>query len=108
MSRLAATPMADSAARAEGTRAPSSMGAFLLDHAHLRRGMHFAELDSDKWRQYAARSHGPKRWLWAREARTLLEFERRIATAFDASILCTPLEQEDDIAQPTGTKTSVF
>ena len=56
--------------------------------------MHFAELDSDKWRQYAARSHGPMRWLWAREARTLLEFERRIATAFDASILCTPLEQE--------------
>lgn len=72
----------------------SSMGAFLLDHAHLRRVMHFAELDSDKWRQYAARSHGPMRWLWAREARTLLEFERRIATAFDASILCTPLEQE--------------
>ena len=29
----------------------SSMGAFLEPHAGLRRVMHFAELDSDKWRQ---------------------------------------------------------
>jgi hypothetical protein len=34
----------------------SSMGAFLEPHARLKRVMHFAELDSDKWRQYAERA----------------------------------------------------
>jgi sugar transferase (PEP-CTERM/EpsH1 system associated) len=71
----------------------SSMGAFLERHAGLGRVMHFAELDSDKWRQYAARTAGPMRWVYAREARTLLEFERRVAHAFDENVLCTPLEQ---------------
>lgn len=71
----------------------SSMGAFLERHARLKRVMHFAELDSDKWRQYAARSRFPMRQVYAREARTLLEFERRVAHAFDENVLCTPLEQ---------------
>jgi len=71
----------------------SSMGAFLEPHSHLRRVMHFAELDSDKWRQYAERSKWPMSWVYAREQRTLLDFERRIAAAFDESVLCTPLEQ---------------
>lgn len=71
----------------------SCMGAFLERHARLKRVMHFAELDSDKWAQYAQRSRPPMRWVYAREARTLLEFERRIAHAFDENVLCTPLEQ---------------
>ena len=71
----------------------SSMGAFLEPHAGLPRVMHFAELDSDKWRQYAARSRPPMRWVYGREHRTLLAFERRVARAFDESVLCTPLEQ---------------
>jgi sugar transferase (PEP-CTERM/EpsH1 system associated) len=71
----------------------SSMGAFLEEHARLRRAMHFAELDSDKWRQYAARSRWPASWVYAREHRTLLAYERRIAHSFDENVLCTPLEQ---------------
>jgi sugar transferase (PEP-CTERM/EpsH1 system associated) len=69
------------------------MGAFLEPHTQLARVMHFAELDSDKWRQYAERSSVPMRWVYAREHRTLREFERRIAHAFDENVLCTPLEQ---------------
>ena len=72
----------------------SSMGAFLEPHARLKRVMHFAELDSDKWRQYAERSKWPMSWVYAREHRTLLEFERRIAASFDENVLCTPLEQQ--------------
>lgn len=72
----------------------SSMGAFLEPHSRLKRVMHFAELDSDKWRQYAERSKWPMSWVYSREHRTLLEFERRIAAAFDENVLCTPLEQE--------------
>jgi sugar transferase (PEP-CTERM/EpsH1 system associated) len=71
----------------------SSMGAFLEPHAGLRRVMHFAELDSDKWRQYAQSARWPMRWVYAREARALLAFERRIAQAFDENVFCTPLEQ---------------
>lgn len=72
----------------------SSMGAFLEPHANLPRVMHFAELDSDKWRQYAERTGWPMSWVYGREHRTLLEFERRIARAFDESVLCTPLEKD--------------
>jgi sugar transferase (PEP-CTERM/EpsH1 system associated) len=71
----------------------SSMGVFLEPHAGIRRVMHFAELDSDKWRQYAEFTPPPMRWIYAREARTLLEVERRIAHAFDANVFCTPLEE---------------
>lgn len=71
----------------------SSMGAFLERHAHVPRVMHFGELDSDKWRQYAQRTAPPMSWVYAREHRTLLEFERRIAGSFFANVVCTPLEQ---------------
>jgi sugar transferase (PEP-CTERM/EpsH1 system associated) len=71
----------------------SSMGAFLEPHARLPRIMHFGELDSDKWRQYAERSSFPMRHVYAREHRTLLEFERRIARSFAANVVCTPLEK---------------
>jgi len=72
----------------------SSMGAFLERHPRLPRIMHFGELDSDKWRQYAERSAFPMRHVYAREHRTLLEFERRIARSFAANVVCTPLERD--------------
>jgi sugar transferase (PEP-CTERM/EpsH1 system associated) len=71
----------------------SSMGAFLQPHTGLRRIMHFAELDSDKWRQYAGLARFPMDRIYAREARTLLEFERGVAHAFTQNVFCTPLEQ---------------
>ncbi|MCE9594098.1 MAG: TIGR03087 family PEP-CTERM/XrtA system glycosyltransferase [Planctomycetes bacterium] len=71
----------------------SSMGVFLEPHPQLARVMHFAELDSDKWRQYAERARWPMSWVYGREARTLLEVERRIATRFDENVFCTPLEE---------------
>src|SRR4030095_6957664 len=57
----------------------SSMGAFLLKHDTLPRIMHFAELDSDKWRQYADFTTWPKNWVYAREARALRKLETQIA-----------------------------
>ncbi len=71
----------------------SSMGAFLEPHPRLARVMHFAELDSDKWQQYAERSRAPMKWIYAREQRTLLAFETRVARAFSENVFCTPLEQ---------------
>src|SRR6185295_19144947 len=71
----------------------SSMGAFFLTH-ELPRVMHFAELDSDKWLQYADKTAFPLAWVYRREGRTLGEFERRLAHAVDENVLCTPLEQK--------------
>jgi sugar transferase (PEP-CTERM/EpsH1 system associated) len=70
----------------------SSMGAFFLRH-ELPRVMHFAELDSDKWRQYAERTRFPLSWVYRREARTLFAFERELAHAVDENVFCTPLEE---------------
>ena len=72
----------------------SSMGAFLEKHADKPRIMHLGELDSDKWRQYAEKASFPMDMVFRREARTLLEFERRIANSFSENVLCTPIEQK--------------
>lgn len=50
-----------------------------------RRLAHFADIDSDKWRQYAQSKRGAARLVYSREARTLLQYERRIASRFDAT-----------------------
>jgi sugar transferase (PEP-CTERM/EpsH1 system associated) len=71
----------------------SSMGAFLLPHAGLKWVMHFAELDSDKWRQYAAVKRWPASWIYGREARLLLAFEQRLAAVSRQNVFCTGLEE---------------
>ncbi len=57
------------------------------------RIMQFAELDSDKWRQYAAQSWWPLSWIYRREARKLLDFERLVARRFDVSLVCSDREK---------------
>jgi sugar transferase (PEP-CTERM/EpsH1 system associated) len=52
------------------------------------------DVDSDKWRQYAQASIGPKSWLYGREADTLLELERAAATHFAATLLVSPYEAQ--------------
>jgi len=86
----------------------SSMGAFLEPHGHLPRVMHLGELDSDKWRQYSERTGFPMNWIYRREARTLLEFERRIAHSFTENVLCTPLEQAIFQEQIPGASSTVL
>ena len=71
----------------------SSMGAFFLHHQHLPRVMHFAELDSDKWRQYALKKRFPASWIYQREYRTLFAFEKQLAAVTVDNIFCTSLEK---------------
>lgn len=70
----------------------SSMGAYLLKH-DVPCIMHFAELDSDKWAQYAKKVAWPMSWVYSREHRTLFEFERDLAGRTLDNVFCTPLEQ---------------
>jgi sugar transferase (PEP-CTERM/EpsH1 system associated) len=58
----------------------------------VRRLLDLVDIDSEKWAAYAVGAHTPMRQLWAREARTLLAFERRAAAAFDRTLLVSAEE----------------
>ena len=71
----------------------SSMAQYATDVPAAAKVMQFAELDSDKWRQFAARSGPLGRWLYGREARRLLAFEDRIARTFSRSLVVSDVER---------------
>jgi sugar transferase (PEP-CTERM/EpsH1 system associated) len=73
----------------------SSAMAQYLDRRQLRGRrsvLDFVDVDSDKWRQYSDTKGWPLNWLYRREARRLLEFDREMARRFDASLFVSPLE----------------
>lgn len=39
----------------------------------------FVDVDSDKWKQYSETAHFPLKWIYKREARTLLDYDRSVA-----------------------------
>ncbi len=71
----------------------SSMAQYAMSFKAGLRIMQFAELDSDKWRQYAANSSWTTSWIYKREARKLLGFERLVARTFDVSLVCSAVEK---------------
>ncbi len=77
----------------------SNVAQFAEPFACTRRIMQFAELDSLKFRDYAMRSRPPMQWVYALEARRLLNYERRIARTFSHSLVCTDMEAHDFHAQ---------
>jgi len=52
------------------------------------------DVDSDKWRQYAAASRGPLRWIYAREAHALEHLEREAVRQFGKTLLVSHFEAE--------------
>lgn len=72
----------------------SSMAQYVMGRRGCRKVMHFAELDSDKWLQYAQQKGPLGRWIYGREARLLLRFEDAVARDCDASIVVSDVERE--------------
>lgn len=72
----------------------SSMAQYALDVRAHTKLMQFAELDSDKWRQFAATSGPLGRWIYGREARRLLAFEDLVAREFSLSVVVSDVEKE--------------
>lgn len=70
----------------------SGVAQFAPAGSGLRRIMDFVDVDSEKWRQYAKAVAGPARFIYAREARALARFERRVAEDFDAALFASPAE----------------
>lgn len=52
----------------------------------------FVDVDSDKWRQYAKTVRLPSQLIYAREGRTLFDYERTVARYFDRSIFVSENE----------------
>ncbi len=72
----------------------SSMAQYAMTSTARARVMQFAELDSDKWRQYAAVSGPLGRWIYGREARRLLDFEASVARTFSRSLVVSEVEKQ--------------
>jgi sugar transferase (PEP-CTERM/EpsH1 system associated) len=70
----------------------SAMAQYAPDTAQGRRIIDFVDIDSDKWAQYADKKYWPLSWLYRREARHLLRYERQIANEFDASLFVSEAE----------------
>lgn len=66
----------------------SPMAQYVLDggSAGLTRVVDFVDVDSEKWRAYAAMKSWPMSFVYAREAERLLAFERRVAGIADACV----------------------
>lgn len=73
----------------------STMAPYALEAGDdVRRILDFVDVDSDKWQQYAASCRPPMRWVYAREAKRLLQGERMLAARFDASVFVSEAEAD--------------
>jgi sugar transferase (PEP-CTERM/EpsH1 system associated) len=73
----------------------SSMASYVEPYGHIPKIMHFCDVDSQKWSSMADNAHGLHRWIYQREGRTLLEYERKIAAQFEIS--CVVSQNEADL-----------
>ena len=72
----------------------SAMAPYLMGAAGVRRVLDMVDVDSAKWGEYAKRSSWPARAVWAREARTLLAFERAAAQTFERTLFVSKTEAD--------------
>ncbi|SMF94735.1 sugar transferase, PEP-CTERM/EpsH1 system associated [Methylomagnum ishizawai] len=57
----------------------SAMAQYAEPHPAVPCIVDFVDVDSDKWRQYAGNKPWPTAWIYRREAKKLLDFDRRVA-----------------------------
>jgi sugar transferase (PEP-CTERM/EpsH1 system associated) len=70
----------------------SGMAAYGFGRRAAVRILDMVDIDSEKWRAYAAHHRGPLRAVYRREADTLLAFERRAALEFDRTLFVSEAE----------------
>lgn len=72
----------------------SNMAPYVLRQPHhpLRLIIDYTDVDSDKFREYAATMRGPKQWIFQREARLVLACDRASAQAADCGVFVTDPE----------------
>jgi sugar transferase (PEP-CTERM/EpsH1 system associated) len=75
----------------------SSGAARAIPHAFIkdprnRLVIDFCDVDAEKWQQYAKTHKPPKSWIYAREAKKLIEYDRALALRTDAAVVRTYAE----------------
>lgn len=70
----------------------SAMAQYIDRQPRLPRIIDFVDVDSAKWTQYAPNHRWPMSWLYRREGKCLLNYERHIAAAADRSFFVTDAE----------------
>ncbi len=72
----------------------SSMAQYAEHQPGLPMLVDFVDVDSAKWADYAGRHRAPMSWLYRREGRQLLAYERAVAARADRSFFATDKEVE--------------
>jgi sugar transferase (PEP-CTERM/EpsH1 system associated) len=70
----------------------AAMAQYVEDFQRLPTLIDFVDVDSAKWTQYAPRHRWPMSWLYRREGKLLLNYERRIAARSTRSFFVTENE----------------
>lgn len=70
----------------------SAMAQYVVGQNYRSKVIDFVDIDSDKWRQYAAHKTWPLSWVYRREAGKLLAYEKQIASEFNASLFVSSAE----------------
>lgn len=70
----------------------SSMAQYVDRSCSTHRVIDFVDVDSDKWKQYSKTKPWPLNWLYQRESKLLLEYERKIASTFDSTTFVSETE----------------
>jgi sugar transferase (PEP-CTERM/EpsH1 system associated) len=88
----------------------SSPMAQYVNDTQARRLIDFVDVDSDKWRLYAESKPWPMSWLYRRESKRLLAYERKVAGDFEASSFVSEAEAAlfKKLAPETAAKVSYF
>ena len=72
----------------------SAMAPYVMGHAGLpNRVLDMVDVDSEKWSEYARRTAWPASLVWAREGRTLLQYETLAAQTFDRTLFVSEAER---------------
>lgn len=70
----------------------SPMGQYLPVQRLGLEVVDFCDVDSDKWKRYAATKPWPLSWVYARESKALAEYERSLAARCDWSLFVSESE----------------
>lgn len=88
----------------------SAMAQYAEHLSCSRRIIDFVDVDSDKWRQYALSKSWPFNWVYQRESKCLLDYEKRVAREFDSATFVSEKEAElfRQLAPDSADRTTFF
>jgi sugar transferase (PEP-CTERM/EpsH1 system associated) len=72
----------------------AAMAQYVSHATNVRRVMDFVDIDSDKWMQYATTITWPMSWIYRRESKLLLNYEKQIARLFNSATFVSEAEAD--------------